>query len=281
MTSRSWRSASGISTPSGCARHLEHQFSAPAKAIQVSQHRGSRELGERAFARRAQHREPDLSHETKLQDLEVVKDVHRDTALVTCLKEQRPTGEAGHVPPREGRRGRVGHIKLPFGCKVAACAGRLLREEDTGKLGAATRCNRDPQTSRYRLRNKDEDSAEPQCERAPLASTPREPKEPARGRICITRQAGCNISHVSHLREDSPAHRQRVSEASKGLQLTLQTSELVSVKQRKDQLRDVGGKVIMCLNDRRPRRRASGRWLSGVPSLTASSSRSRYGTRST
>ena len=52
--------------------------------------------------------------------------------------------------------------------------------------------------------------------------------------------------------EDSPTHRQRVSKASKGLQLTLQASELVSVKQRKDQLRDVGGKVIMCLNDRRP-----------------------------
>ena len=106
--------------------------------------------------------------------------------------------------------------------------------------------------SRYRLRNKDEDGAEPQCERAPPASTPREPKEPARGRICITRQTGCNISHASHLREDGPAHRQWVSKASKGLQLTLQTSELVSVKQRKDQLRDVGGKVIMRLNDRRP-----------------------------
>ena len=82
--------------------------------------------------------------------------------------------------------------------------------------------------------------------------TPREPKEFVRGRVCITRQAGCNISHVSHLGEDSPAHRQWVSEASKGLQLTLQSSELVSVKQRKDQLRDVGGKIIMSLYDRRP-----------------------------
>ena len=74
----------------------------------------------------------------------------------------------------------------------------------------------------------------------PLASTPREPKKSARGRICITRQTGCNI-------RGQPGARQRVSEASKGPQLTLQTSELVSVKQR----RDVGGKVIMCLNDRR------------------------------
>ena len=57
-------------------------------------------------------------------------------------------------------------------------------------------------------------------------------KEPARGRVCITRQAGCNISHVSHLGEDCPAHSQWVSEASKGLQLTLQSSEVVSVKQR-------------------------------------------------
>ena len=72
------------------------------------------------------------------------------------------------------------HLK---GCKITACAGRLLREEDTGKLGAATRCNRDSQTGRYRLRNKDEDGAEPQCECAPPASTPREPKEPARSRI--------------------------------------------------------------------------------------------------
>ena len=114
-----------------------------------------------------------MSHETKLRDVEVVKDVHRDTALVTGLKEQRPTGEAGHVPPCEGRRGSVGHIKLPFGCEVTACAGRLLREEDTGKLGAATRCNRNPQASRYRLRDKDEDSAEPQRECAPLANATR------------------------------------------------------------------------------------------------------------
>ena len=29
-----------------------------------------------------------MSHETKLRDLEVVKDVYWDAALVTCLKEQ-------------------------------------------------------------------------------------------------------------------------------------------------------------------------------------------------
>ena len=131
----------------------------------------------------------------------------------------------------------MGHIKLPSGRKVTA---RLLREEDTGKLRAAMRCNRDSKAGRYRLRDKKEDSAEPQCECAPPASTPRKPKKPARSRICITRQTGCNIRHVSHLGEDSPAHRQRVRKP-KGLQLTLQTSELVSVKHRKDQLRDVGG----------------------------------------
>ena len=40
VTSRSWRNASRISTPSGCARldAFGAQFSAPAKAIQVSQH---------------------------------------------------------------------------------------------------------------------------------------------------------------------------------------------------------------------------------------------------
>ena len=121
-----------------------------------------------------------------------------------------------------------------------------------GKLGAATRCRRNPQTSRYRLRHKDEDSAEPQCECASLAGTPRKPKEPVRGRVCITRQAGCNISHTSHFGEDRPAHSQWVSEASKGLQLTLQSSELVSVKQRKDQLGDKCGKIIMSLYDRKP-----------------------------
>ena len=63
--------------------HLEHRFSAPAKAMQVRQHCVSRELGERAFAGRTQHREPDLGHEAKLRDLEVVKNVHRDAALVT------------------------------------------------------------------------------------------------------------------------------------------------------------------------------------------------------
>ena len=47
-------------------------------------------------------------------------------------------------------------------------------------------------------------------------------------------------------------HRQWVSEASKGLQVTLQSSELVSVKQRKNQLGDKCGKIIMGLYDRRP-----------------------------
>ena len=141
--------ASGISTPSGYARSRgiwsTNSVRQPRRYKSASiVAAGS--LGSGRFARRAQHREPDLSHETKLRDLEVVKNVHRDTALVTCLKEQRPTGEAGHVPPCEGRRGRVGHIKLPFGCKVTACAGRLLREEDTGKLEAATGIRRQATT---------------------------------------------------------------------------------------------------------------------------------------
>ena len=47
--------------------------------------------GSWAFAERAQDREPDLGHEAKLRDLEVVKNVHRDAALATRLKEQGPT----------------------------------------------------------------------------------------------------------------------------------------------------------------------------------------------
>ena len=116
----------------------------------------------------------------------MVKNVHRDTALVTCLKEQRPTGEAGHVPPCEGRRGRVGHIKLPSGRKVTARAGQLLREEDTGKLRAATRCNRDSQAGRYRLRDKNEDSAEPQQVRHASRKSPPQVEYPLLGRLDAT-----------------------------------------------------------------------------------------------
>ena len=42
---------------------------------------------------------PKTDYETKLRDLEVVKNVYRDAALATRLKEQRPTCETGHVPP--------------------------------------------------------------------------------------------------------------------------------------------------------------------------------------
>ena len=82
--------------------------------------------------------------------------------------------------------------------------------------------------------------------------TPRKPKEPARGRVCITRQTRGNISHISHLGEDRPAHSQWVSEASKGLQLTLQSSELVAIEQRKDKLSENCGKIIMSLYNRGP-----------------------------
>ena len=147
----------------------------------------------------------------------------------------------------------MGHIKLPFGCEVTACTGRVVREEDTGKLGAATSSRRNPQTSRHRLRHEDEDSAEPQCECASLAGTPRKPKEPARGRVRIPRQSRGNISHISHLGEYRPAHSQWVSEASKGLQLTLQSSELVTIEQRrKDKLSEKCGKIIMSLYNRGP-----------------------------
>ena len=91
------------------ARHLEDQISAPAKTMQVSQHRVS-------WKPRRWQREPNLSHETKLRDLQMVKNVH--TVLAACLKKQRGAGEAGHTPPCEGRRGRMGHVKLPFGCKA-------------------------------------------------------------------------------------------------------------------------------------------------------------------
>ena len=55
----------------------------------------------------------------------------------------------------------MGHVKLPFGCKVTTRTGQLLRQEDTGKLRAAPRCHRDCKAGRYRLRDKEEDSAEP------------------------------------------------------------------------------------------------------------------------
>ena len=72
-------------------RQLEHQFSAPAQAMQVCHHCVSGELGELAFAGRAQDTEPDLGHEAKLRDLEMVKNVRRYAALATRLKEQGPT----------------------------------------------------------------------------------------------------------------------------------------------------------------------------------------------
>ena len=90
---------------------MESQQQAAAPALWTSrarQHCVSRKLGERAFAGRTQHR---VGHETKLRDLKVVKNVHRDAVLVT---------------------------RLPFGCKVTASTGRMLREEDAGKLRAAT-----------------------------------------------------------------------------------------------------------------------------------------------
>ena len=92
----------------------------------------------------------------------------------------------------------------------------------------------------------------PQRDCASLAGTPRKPKEPARGRVRIPRQTRGNISHISHLGEYRTAHRQWVSEASKGLQLTLQSSELVAIEQRKDKLSEKCGKIIMSLYNRGP-----------------------------
>ena len=46
----------------------------------------------------------------------------------------------------------MGDIKLPFGCEVTACTGRVVREEDTDKLGAATSSMGNPQAGRNRLR---------------------------------------------------------------------------------------------------------------------------------
>ena len=107
----------------------------------------------------------------------------------------------------------------------------MIRKKDAGKLGAATSSRRNLQTSRHRL-HKDEDSAEPQCECASLAGTQRKPKEPARGRVCITRQTRGNISHISHLGEDR--HSQCVSEASKGRS----PGSWLPSNKRKDQLGD-------------------------------------------
>ena len=74
------------------------------------------------------------------------------------------------------------------------------------------------------LRDKEKDSAEPECQCPPPALTPHQSKQPARGGVCLARKTGCDICHVSHLREDSTAHCQRIRKAPKGLQLVWQTT---------------------------------------------------------
>ena len=91
--------------------------------------------------------------------------------------------------------------------------------------------------------------------------------------VRIPRQIRGNISHISHLGEYRTAHRQWVSEASKGLQLTLESSELVAIEQRKDKLSEKCGKITRICTT--AGRRASCRRSSGVPFLTTSSSLSR------
>ena len=89
----------------------------------------------------------------------MVKNVHWNTAQATCLKEQRATGEAGHTTLRRSQRV-CGLRQAAIWRKVTARTGQLLGQEDTGKLRAAPCCRRDSKAGRYRLRDKEEDSAE-------------------------------------------------------------------------------------------------------------------------
>ena len=118
----------------------------------------------------------------------------------------------------------MSHVKLPFGRKVTTRTGVLLGEEDTGKLRAAPRCHRDPKAGRHRLRDKEENCAEPECQCPPPALTPHQSKQPARDGVCLARKTGRYICHVSHLREDSPTYCQRIRKAPEGLQLVWQTA---------------------------------------------------------
>ena len=57
--------------------------------------------------------------------------------------------------------------------------GVLLGEEDTGKLRAAPRCHRDFKAGRHRLRDKEEDCAESECQCASPALTPHQRNSPS------------------------------------------------------------------------------------------------------
>ena len=165
-----------------------------------------------------------MHHKAKLRNLQVVQNVCRDTVQATCLQEQRTTGETSHVTPSERLRGCVSHVKLPFGCKVTTRTGVLLGEEDTGKLRAAPRCHRDPKTGCHRLRDKEEECVESECQCPSSALTSHQSKQPVRGGVCLARKTGRYICHISHLREDSPTYCQRIRKALEGLQLVWQTA---------------------------------------------------------
>ena len=61
---------------------------------------------------------------------------------------------------------------------------------------------------RYRLRDKEENCAESECQCPSPALTPHQSKQPARGGVCLARKTERYIYHVSHLREDSPTYCQ-------------------------------------------------------------------------
>ena len=149
---------------------------------------GSGKLGEQAFAGCTQFRESDLGREAKLRDLEVLKHVYGDAALPSSLKEQDVR--------RVINRGGVWETSNCHCCEVTACTGRMVPNENTGKLEAATSSRRDLQASRHRLRQEDER----QCGAAASVRVPcryaTQAKRVPQSRVRITRQTGGNVSHV-------------------------------------------------------------------------------------
>ena len=218
--SRSWRSASGISAPSGCARSrgiwktksARHPRRCKSASIVSAESLGSGRL-------------PGAPSTGSLICI-----TRRNCGICKWSRMF-----AGTQPRRHASRSRGPQVRrvmyhrakvseLPFGSKVTTRTGVLLREKDTGKLRAAPRCHRNPKASRHRLRDKEENCAEPECQCPPPALTPHQPKKPLRGGVCLARKTGRYICHVPHLREDSPTNCQRVGKASEGVQLVWQTA---------------------------------------------------------
>ena len=112
----------------------------------------------------------------------------------------------------------------------------------------------------------------------PFARAPDHPKEASRSGVGIVGEAGSHISNVSHLCKQGSTHGGSVRKRLKGCERPLETSELRTIKESKHQLCEVSGKVIVRLTRRWSKRLRKS--IKGNAIFTASSSRSKYGTRS-